>query len=125
MIKSITLKFVYIFILVSLLISLANSENKIKIELQIENEILTNVDFLNERNYHIDTCTNGNDALDMISCQTYEIILLDENMPGLSGIETLKKIKKIDRNLKVIMITKSEEENIMEQAIGREIFKNS
>ncbi len=77
--------------------------------------------FLNEKNYHVDTCTNGNDALDKISNQRYEVILLDENMPGLSGIETLKKIKKIDRNLKVIMITKSEEENIMEEAIGREI----
>ena len=77
--------------------------------------------FLNERNYDVATCTNGNDALDKISNQRYDIILLDENMPGLSGIETLKKIKKIDRNLKVIMITKSEEENIMEEAIGREI----
>ena len=77
--------------------------------------------FLNERNYDVETCTNGNDALEMISNQRYEIILLDENMPGLSGIETLKRIKKLDRNLKVIMITKNEEENIMEQAIGREI----
>ena len=53
MIKSIILKLVYIFIFVSLSINLANSENKIKIELQIENEILTNIDFLNERNYLI------------------------------------------------------------------------
>ena len=63
--------------------------------------------FLNERNYHVDTCTNGKDSLEKISNQMYDIILLDENMPGISGIETLKKIKKIDRNLKVIMITKT------------------
>jgi DNA-binding response OmpR family regulator len=77
--------------------------------------------FLNERNYYVETCTNGTDALDKISNQRFDIIFLDENMPGLSGIETLKKIKKIDRNLKVIMITKSEEENIMDEAIGRQI----
>ena len=77
--------------------------------------------FLNEKGYHIETCTNGNDALDKISNNRYDIILLDENMPGISGIETLIKIKKIDRHIKVIMITKSEEENIMEEAIGKEI----
>ena len=77
--------------------------------------------FLEEKGYQIDTCTNGGDALDKIDSNRYDIILLDENMPGISGIETLVKIKKINRNLNVIMITKSEEENIMEQAIGKEI----
>ena len=77
--------------------------------------------FLNEKGYQIDSCTNGSDALDKISNNRFDVILLDENMPGISGIETLIKIKKIDRNIKVIMITKSEEENIMEEAIGKEI----
>ena len=77
--------------------------------------------FLNEKGYQIDTCTNGNDAIEKITNNRYQAVLLDENMPGLSGIETLIQIKKIDRNLKVIMITKSEEENIMEDAIGKEI----
>ena len=77
--------------------------------------------FLNEKGYQLDSCTNGSDALDKISINRFDVILLDENMPGISGIETLKKIKKIDRNIKVIMITKSEEENIMEEAIGKEI----
>ena len=76
--------------------------------------------FLNEKGYQIDTCTNGNDAIEKITNNRYQAVLLDENMPGLSGIETLIQIKKIDRNLKVIMITKSEEENIMEDAIGKE-----
>ena len=77
--------------------------------------------FLDERGYQIETCTNGIDALEMISSNSYEAVLLDENMPGISGIETLVKMKRVDRNLKVIMITKSEEENIMEDAIGKEI----
>ena len=97
--------------------------NKLKI-LWVDDQIdllKSHIIFLNERNYQVDTCTNGNDSLEKISNIRYDVILLDENMPGLSGIETLKRIKKIDRNLKVIMITKSEEENIMEQAIGREI----
>jgi len=77
--------------------------------------------FLNSKGYDIDTCTNGNDALSILRKIHYDAILLDENMPGISGIETLKEIKKFNTNLKVIMITKSEEENIMEEAIGKEI----
>ncbi len=77
--------------------------------------------FLTEKGYEVDTSTNGNDALELIKKIQYDIILLDENMPGINGIQTLKLIKKINQNLKVIMITKSEEENIMEEAIGKEI----
>ena len=77
--------------------------------------------FLNSRGYEIDTSTNGNDALSIMRKTHYDVILLDENMPGISGIETLKEIKKFNPSLKVIMITKSEEENIMEEAIGKEI----
>ena len=77
--------------------------------------------FLKEKGYEISSCNNGNDALKLINENLYDIILLDENMPGISGIQILKSIKKINQNLKVIMITKSEEENIMEEAIGKEI----
>ena len=77
--------------------------------------------FLTDKGYEVDTSTNGNDALELIKKFQYDIILLDENMPGINGIQTLKLIKKINQNLKVIMITKSEEENIMEEAIGKEI----
>ena len=77
--------------------------------------------FLKEKGYIISSCNNGNDALKLINKNLYDIILLDENMPGISGIQTLKSIKKINQNIKVIMITKSEEENIMEDAIGKEI----
>ena len=70
--------------------------------------------------YKVDTINNGSDALDMIEEYYYDIVFLDENMPGLSGIETLSEIKKIT-NTPVVMITKSEEESIMEDAIGGKI----
>ena len=97
------------------------SKNKI---LWIDDEIeflKSHIIFLKEKGYGVDTCTNGNDALELIKKIQYDVILLDENMPGINGIQTLKLIKRINQNLKVIMITKSEEENIMEEAIGKEI----
>ncbi len=77
--------------------------------------------FLEQKGYEVDTSNNGDDALEMIMSRNYDIIFLDENMPGLTGIETLGKIKTIYPNLPVVMITKSEEESIMEDAIGSNI----
>jgi len=77
--------------------------------------------FLNEKGYEVDTCSNGLDTLDMVNKNSYDLIFLDENMPGLSGIDTLKGIKELNPEIPVIMITKSEEENIMEAAIGSQI----
>ena len=77
--------------------------------------------FLSEKGYEIDTCSNGNDSIDLIKQNNYDLIFLDENMPGLSGIETLRLIKEIRPEIPVIMITKSEAEDIMEAAIGSEI----
>ncbi len=77
--------------------------------------------FLEKKGYITQPCTNGNDAIDLIVKNKYDLILLDENMPGLSGIETLKKIKKIQNNLPVVMVTKNEEEYLMEEAIGSKI----
>ncbi len=77
--------------------------------------------FLEEKGYEIDTCSNGNDTLDLVKQNWYDLIFLDENMPGLSGIETLRLIKEIRTDIPVVMVTKSEEENIMEAAIGSEI----
>src|SRR5262245_6205350 len=74
--------------------------------------------FLQEKGYDVQTATNGQDALDKLSKNGFDIVLLDENMPGLSGIETLNRIKTTNADLPVIMITKSEEEHIMEDAIG-------
>ncbi|MBU2651299.1 MAG: PglZ domain-containing protein [Bacteroidetes bacterium] len=77
--------------------------------------------FLEQKDYLVDTSNNGDEALDMISPGKYDIIFLDEQMPGLSGIETLERIKEKYPNLPVVMITKSEEESIMEDAIGSKI----
>ena len=77
--------------------------------------------FLKEKGYEVDTANNGSDALDMVTRNYFDIIFLDENMPGLSGLETLNRIKTISPNIPVVMITKSEEENIMDEAVGSKI----
>ena len=77
--------------------------------------------FLEEKGYEIDTCSNGNDTIDLVRQNRYDLIFLDENMPGLSGMETLKLIKEVRTDIPVVMITKSDEEDIMEAAIGSEI----
>ena len=77
--------------------------------------------FLNNKGYEVTTVTNGRDAIDALSQQPFSLIILDENMPGISGLEALREIKIRQPNVPVIMITKSEEENIMNQAIGSEI----
>lgn len=77
--------------------------------------------FLKKKGYEVDTASNGYDALDMCQKERYDLILLDENMPGLSGLETLARIKDLHPAVPVVMVTKSEEENIMNQAIGAKI----
>ncbi len=77
--------------------------------------------FLESKGYSVDPVTNGMDALDKVHEKSYDIIFLDENMPGISGLETLSKIKEINPLVPVVMITKSEEEYIMEEAIGSKI----
>jgi DNA-binding response OmpR family regulator len=77
--------------------------------------------FLREKGYEVVTATNGKDAIDLCRKESFDIIFLDENMPGLSGLETLAQIKEIDPNVPMVMITKSEEENIMNMAIGSKI----
>ncbi|MBE6291208.1 MAG: bifunctional response regulator/alkaline phosphatase family protein [Bacteroidales bacterium] len=77
--------------------------------------------FLKGKEYEVDTATNGRDALDRCRERVYDLILLDENMPGLTGLETLSLIKEVQPTVPVVMVTKSEEENIMNQAIGAKI----
>ncbi len=77
--------------------------------------------FLEKKGYNVSTCNNGADAVDMCAENNYDILFLDENMPGLSGLQTLTEIKSVRPNLPVVMITKSEEEYIMEEAIGNKI----
>ena len=77
--------------------------------------------FLKNKDYEVTTCSNGTDALDICREQPFDLILLDENMPGLSGLETLARIKDILPNVPVVMVTKNETEDIMNQAIGAKI----
>ena len=77
--------------------------------------------FLEKKGYEVTTVSNGTDAIDMCQEKSFDLVLLDEQMPGLSGLETLQRIKQIAPAMPVVMVTKSEEENIMEQAIGQKI----
>mgnify|MGYP002596447948 CR=1 FL=1 len=77
--------------------------------------------FLQQKGYEVDTCNNGYDAIDMASEGAYDLIILDEMMPGMTGLETLPKIKEVRPTTPVIMVTKSEEENIMDKAVGSKI----
>ena len=79
--------------------------------------------YLKEKNYEVVTASNGEDALEVFSHQhsAFSIVFLDENMPGMTGLETLQEIKRLHPEVPVVMITKSEEEHIMEQAIGEKI----
>ncbi len=77
--------------------------------------------FLNKRGYTVETSNNGYDAIDMVSEGNYDLVILDEMMPGMTGLETLPQIKEIRPDTPIIMVTKSEEENIMDKAIGSKI----
>ena len=77
--------------------------------------------FLEKKNYNVTTCNSGTEALEILDEQKFDIVFLDENMPGLTGLETLNEIKEKQDTLPVVMITKSEEEYIMEEAIGNKI----
>lgn len=77
--------------------------------------------FLRNKGYELVTANNGSDALALTDSEHFDLVILDENMPGFTGLETLALIKQRQPHLPVIMITKSEEENIMDQAIGNQI----
>ena len=74
--------------------------------------------FLRNKGYELVTANNGRDALDMAFAEPFDLIILDENMPGLTGLETLSELKQRLPQTPVIMITTSEEENILDQAVG-------
>jgi len=77
--------------------------------------------FLEQKQYKVTTCQSGTEALEIIDDVNFDIVFLDENMPGLTGLETLNEIKERRANLPIVMITKSEEEYLMEEAIGSKI----
>ena len=97
--------------------------DKIKI-LWVDDEIellKPHILFLEMKNYHVTSCNNGRDAIEIFEEGDFDIVFLDENMPGMSGLETLSEMKEKKSATPMIMITKSEEEYIMEEAIGSKI----
>ncbi|MXV49740.1 PglZ domain-containing protein [Pedobacter sp. HMF7647] len=77
--------------------------------------------FLNDKGYTVKTVTNGNDALETFKSGHFDLVFLDENMPGLTGLETLAEIKNVNPEIPIVLITKNEEEHLMEDAIGSKI----
>lgn len=77
--------------------------------------------FLNNKGYEVTPVNSGSDAIEMVEERHFDVVFLDENMPGMTGLQTLAKIKSFRPSLPVVMITKSEEEYIMEEAIGAQI----
>ena len=77
--------------------------------------------FLRQRGYDVDGISNGDDALALLRGQAYDLILLDEHMPGRRGLEVLQLIRRDDPHARVVMVTKSEEDGTMTEAIGRQV----
>ena len=77
--------------------------------------------FLEGKGYEVQTFTNGFDAIDFIKENLVDVVLLDETMPGITGLETLAKMKEVNQSLPIVLITKNETENLMDEAIGSQI----
>src|SRR5699024_8813053 len=77
--------------------------------------------FLEEKNYKVKTVSNGQDAVEAFQNEPFDLVFLDENMPGLTGLETLSKLKAINSSVPTVLVTKNEEEHLMEDAIGSQI----
>eukprot|EP01035_Chromulina_nebulosa_P004626 gene4626-6314_t len=77
--------------------------------------------FLKNKGYEVASLTNGFDGIDYVKEHAVDVVLLDESMPGITGLETLAKIKAVNSTIPVVMITKNETENLMEEAIGSQI----
>src|SRR5687767_8944637 len=77
--------------------------------------------FLEGKGYEVHTLTNGFDAIDYVKEHPVDLVLMDETMPGITGLETLAKIKEVNQQIPVVLITKNETENLMDDAIGSQI----
>ncbi len=77
--------------------------------------------FLESKGYEVHTLTNGFDAIDYVKENPVDVVLIDETMPGITGLETLAKIKEVNQQIPVVLITKNETENLMDEAIGSQI----
>ena len=77
--------------------------------------------FLRDKGFEVETATNADDALEMVRRRPFDLVLLDEQMPGTRGLEALKEIREIAPTLQVVMVTKSEEDNTLTEALGKNI----
>ncbi|MBC7936959.1 MAG: PglZ domain-containing protein [Rhizobacter sp.] len=77
--------------------------------------------FLENKGYTVDTKTNGFDALEYVKDNIVDVVLMDESMPGLTGLQVLQQLKELNSTLPVVLITKNEAENLMDEAIGSQI----
>ena len=77
--------------------------------------------FREHKGYDVKSLSNGHDAIDYVKENIVDVVLLDESMPGISGLETLQKIKEINSQIPIVLITKNETENLMDEAIGSQI----
>src|ERR1700712_4483176 len=77
--------------------------------------------FLENKGYEVHSLSNGFDAVDYVKDHEVDVVLLDESMPGITGLETLQKIKEINTQIPIVLITKNETENLMDEAIGSQI----
>src|SRR4051812_15829809 len=77
--------------------------------------------FLQQRGYQVDAISNGDDALALLRTNPYDLVLLDEQMPGRRGLEVLESLRRSDLHARVVMVTKSEEDKTMTEAIGRRV----
>ncbi|MGE5106621.1 MAG: response regulator [Sphingobacteriales bacterium] len=77
--------------------------------------------FLENKGYEVQTLTNGFDAIDYVKENQVDVVLMDETMPGLTDLETLAKIKEVNQQIPIVLITKNETENLMDEAIGSQI----
>ncbi len=76
---------------------------------------------LEQKGYHVETASNGEDAIELVKTKGFDLVFLDEMMPGMGGLQTLSAMKDISPTLPVVMVTKSEAESLMEEAIGSKI----
>src|SRR5688500_6750509 len=77
--------------------------------------------FMQGRGYHVDAASNGDDAIELVRLHGYDLILLDEQMPGRTGMEVFDELRRVDPLVPVVMVTKSEEDRTMTEAIGRRV----
>ncbi|MFN2397687.1 MAG: response regulator [Gemmatimonadaceae bacterium] len=74
--------------------------------------------FLRDRGYEVDSATNAEDAVEMLRSRPYGLVLLDEQMPGKRGLEAYRDIRELDASMPIVMVTKSEEDSTLREAIG-------